>query len=305
MDRDRRSGYSLAMSSRFDGSAKLFQIGVKPLAEADWLIVDDNLPAYLDEKDHLLATRHDDVFAAEPGTGAAQAEVLGLIVDHLIAYHPHRYRRAGDSIEVAGRQIALDAPSPLLTAARLVQEDLLLLRKDEAGWRLVVGSLSFPSSWSLREKMGRALGDIHAPVPGFAGGTRNDQLIARMFDNARPETPMLRWNWSLYGDDRLFHPDSTGPGERRFGPGERADSIFLRVERQTLRNLPQTGAMLFTVRIFVDPIVELEKQPDAARIAASLLDQLRALDPAQLDYKGMTLERDRAIERLGEIAERF
>lgn len=291
------------MSSAFDGSARLFQIGVKPLAEADWLIVDDRLSDYLAEKDHLLATRRDEVFAAEPDLESAQAEVLAMVVDHLLAHHPDRYQRHGDTIQVAGRTIPLDAPDPLLTAARLVQEDLLILRKDEPGWRLVAGSLSFPSSWSLREKIGRILGEVHAPVPGFNAGTRNDQLITRMFDNARPETPMLRWNWSLYGDDRLFHPDSPGPTEPRFGAGERAENVFLRVERQTLRKLPQTGAMLFTVRIFVDPVAEIEKQPDAPRIAAALIDQLRALDPAQLDYKGMTLERDRVIARLGEIAQ--
>ena len=293
------------MSSAFDGSAKLFQIGVKPLVEADWLIVDDRLPDYLAEKDHLLATHHDDVFAAEPDTESAQAEVLEMVVDHLLAHYPDRHQRHGEAIQVAGRTIPLDASNPLLTAARLVQEDLLILRKDEPGWRLVAGSLSFPSSWSLREKIGRVLGEVHGPVPGFNAGTRNDQLITRMFDNARPETPMLRWNWSLYGNDRLFHPDSPGPGEPRFGAGERAENVFLRVERQTLRKLPQTGAMLFTVRIFVDPVAEIEKQPDAPRIAAALIDQLRALDPAQLDYKGMTLERDRVIARLGEIAQRI
>ncbi len=292
------------MSSAFDGSAKLFQIGVKPLDEADWLVVDDQLATYLGEKERLLATCRDEVFAAEPATEAAQAEVLALIVEHLLARHPNRYRRNSDTIEVAGRRLPLATPDPLLTAARLVQEDLLLLRKDAAGWRLVAGSLSFPSSWSLREKIGRVLGDVHARVPGFNAGTRNDQLITRMFDNARPETPMLRWNWSLYGDDRLFHPDSPGPGERRFGTGGRPENVFLRVERQTLRKLPQTGAVLFTVRIFVDSIAQIERQPDAPRIAAALIDQLRGLDPSQLDYKGMTLERDRVIARLDEIAQR-
>jgi len=293
------------MSSAFDGSQKLFQIGVKPLADADWLIVDDRLTEYLAEKEHLLAARRAEVFAAEPDTGTEQAEVLALVADHLLTHNPELYRRSGDSINVAGRRFPLHAPDPLLTAARLVQEDLLLLRKGETGWRLVAGSLSFPSSWSLREKMGGVLAQVHAPVPGFGTGTRNDQLITRMFDNARPETPMLRWNWSLYGDARLFHPDSPGPGERRFGMGDRAENIFLRVERQTLRKLPQTGAMLFTVRIFVDPIAEIERHPEAPRIAAALLDQLSGLDPAQLDYKGMTLERDRVIARLEEIAQKI
>lgn len=289
----------------YDGSAKLFQIGVRPLDVADWLVVDDRLAAYLTEKARLHAERRDEVFVAEAGTEMAQAEVLDLVVAHLLGYFPGTYRRVGGGMEVGGQGVALDGDHPLIVAASLVQEDILLLRRGETGWRLVAGSLCFPSSWSLREKFGQPIHAIHAPVPGFGGETRNAQLIARMFDTARPGQPMLRWNWSLYGDDRLFHPDSSAPGTRRFGQGERAENVFLRVERQTLRKLPGSGDMLFTVRIFVDPIGELEKQADAPRIAVSLIEQMLGLDAAQLDYKGMTLERDRVVERLGEIAQKI
>jgi hypothetical protein len=44
---------------------------------------------------------------------------------------------------------------PLKAAALLVQEDLILMRKGEDGWRLAAGSLCFPSSWTLTEKFGR------------------------------------------------------------------------------------------------------------------------------------------------------
>jgi hypothetical protein len=111
---------------------------------------------------------------------------------------------------------------------------------------------------------------------------------------------MIRWNWSLYGDDRLYHPDVSGPDRPRFGTD--MANIFLRVERQTLRLLPDSGDILFTIRIHVDPLATLEAQPEAIRIAAALADQLMALDPAQLDYKGLTLERDRLVERLGRVS---
>ena len=41
--------------------------------------------------------------------------------------------------------------------------------------------------------------------------------------------------------------------------------------------------------------------PRRGRIAAALVEQLLALTPEQLDYKGLTLERDRLVERLGEM----
>ena len=150
--------------------------------------------------------------------------------------------------------------------------------------------------------MGKVLADIHAPVPGFGPGTRQAEVMARMFDAMRPETPMIRWNFSLYGDERLFHPDVSGPDDRRFGSGERADPVYLRVERQTLRKLPETGAIAFSIRISVDPLERLEAHEDGAQIAASLMGQLNALTPDQVAYKGLTREKERVVKRLGEIA---
>ncbi len=292
------------MHTPYDGSSKLFQIGLKPLDLAQWIDVDGGLAAYLAEKERLLAAYRDEVFVAEPGTENAQAEVLALLGEHLPKRFPDTYRREGNAIAIipAGRTVALNDEPSLLTAARLVQEDLVLLRQGEAGWRVAAGSLSFPSSWSLREKFGRLMHEVHGPVPGFSGGTRNAELIERMFTNLRPEIAVIRWNWSLYGDDRLFHPESADPSRPRFGDAARAENIFLRVERQTLRKLPQSGAIVFTIRIYLDPIAELEKQAAAASIAAALMAQLNELNAEQLDYKGLTLERHRLVARLAQIS---
>ena len=117
------------------------------------------------------------LIADEPTTAldvTIQREVLDLIRAHL-----------GQAVD-GHDQPAGDDP-PLLTAARLVAEDLLLLFRDETGWRLGAAALCFPSSWVLAEKFGQQLETIHAPVPGFGPQSRNAQLIGRMFDAARPE----------------------------------------------------------------------------------------------------------------------
>ena len=286
----------------YDGSSRLFQIGLKPLSLADWIDVDERLPAYLREKDRLFRDRPTEVFAAEPGTDGAQREVLALLADHLPVRFPQVYRRDGDAVRIApDTVVALGDDPPLLTAARLVQDDLVLMRRGESGWRLAAASLSFPSSWSLAEKFGRPIHEVHAPVPGFGGGTRNAELIARMFDNLRPETPVIRWNWSLYGDDRLFHPDVAGPQERRFGAGAQAEHVVLRSERQTLRRLPLSGDIVFTIKIAVDPLDALERHSRGPQIAAALIAQLEALTDQQLAYKGMTAERERVIARLRQL----
>lgn len=150
-------------------------------------------------------------------------------------------------------------------------------------------------------KFGRALQDIHAPVPDFGRDTRNATIIERMFDNLRTEQPVMRWNWSLHADDTLHHPHSAG--QWRFGD-EKIDSLYFRLERQTLRRLPESGDILFTIRIYLDPLAALEQQPNADELARALISQLQAYTPAQLDYKGLTLERDRLITHLEAIASR-
>lgn len=287
------------MRTPYDGSSKLFAIGLKPLALGEWIDPDDRLAADLAEKDHLAATHWDEVFAAEPDTGTTQSEVLALLVEHLPSRFPALYRREDGAMRVGGRLVPLDGVPALWTAARLVQEDLVIMRRGEAGWRLAAASLCFPSSWRLADKFGLPIHEVHAPVPGFAAGTRNAELIARMFDNMRPETPMIRWNWSVYGDPELFHPHNSP--SRRFGAAERAERVFLRVERQTLRLLPQSRDILFTIRIIVDPLEALERHSDAPRIAGALIQQLLSFNAEQLDYKGMTIERDRLVARLREI----
>lgn len=294
------------MHTPYDGSSRLFTIGAKPIDTDTWIEVSDALPAYLEEKARLFATRHADVFAAADHTRAAQSEALALIADHVLTRFPQTYRRDGEDIEIvpARRRVRLDDQSlpPLRIAASLVAEDLVIMRRDESGWRLVAGAVCFPSSWRLAEKVGRPIEEVHAPVPGFGAGTRGAELIARMFDGMRPGNVALRWNWSLYGDAALFHPADSPP--RRFGDGERADPVFLRVERQTLTKLPASGDILFAIGIHVDPLAALERQPEAPSIAAALIAQLEALDEAQLAYKGLTLERGRLVARLREIAER-
>jgi hypothetical protein len=295
----------MTMPTPYDGSAPLFRIGTRPLDPGDWLEPDTAMGPQLAEKARLLAERRHDVFAELPESRPAQAELLALLSTHLPARFPALWHHSNAEmlvVPVDETVCVADDESPLLTAAKLVQDDLLILERDVSGWRLTAGSLCFPSSWVLGDKIGKVLADIHAPVPGFGPGTRQAEVMARMFDAMRPETPMIRWNFSLYGDDRLFHPDVSGPGDRRFGPGEKADTVFLRVERQTLRKLPETGAIAFSIRISVDPLERLETHVDGANIAASLAEQIMALTPDQLDYKGLTLERDRVVERLRELA---
>ena len=98
---------SSPLRTPYDGSSKLFQIGLKPLEAADWIDVDERLATDLAEKERLAAERWDEVFAAEPGTEAAQAELLAMLAAYLPERFPDVYRLDGSTM--IGR-VALSPP---------------------------------------------------------------------------------------------------------------------------------------------------------------------------------------------------
>ncbi|MGX7874823.1 heme-dependent oxidative N-demethylase family protein [Mesorhizobium sp. ORM6] len=296
----------------YDGSSKLFTIGLKPLDPMDWIEIDGHLQPYLAEKRRLYAEIPERVFVEETGTRDAQREVLELLGAYLPERFPDTYRRTDAGIEIAGAANHLAIPSgiadaPLVTASLLVQEDLILMRRGDSGWRLAAGSLCFPSSWSLLEKFGKPLQQIHEPVPGFGPGTRPAELINRMFDGLQGQA-VERFNWSIQADSALYHPlsnveriDRATNRPTRFPDGDVKAHAFIRVERQTLRKLPSSRDILFTIRIHLDPLAVLARHPDRATLAVSFAAQLEALDLDQLDYKGLTSDRDGLVSVLNHM----
>lgn len=241
-------------------------MGTHALDLRRWLLVDERREAELALKDVLLTEHHGLVVAALPGSEAAAAELEAAVRAWLRQHRPDL-----EPPEVPGGLHPVDA------AGRLVQEDLCLVqeRSGDAGsaWVLTAASVCFPSHWRLGEKLGRSMAEIHAPVPHYA-----DELRARVdtfFSRLRAERPVWRRNLSVHAHDDLFRPE---PHERPDAfppePTPDLDGVWLRSEYQTLRRLPRSGAVAFTIRTQVCPAGVLARRPD---VAASLGARLRSI----------------------------
>ncbi|MCA1439805.1 DUF3445 domain-containing protein [Ensifer sp. IC4062] len=287
----------------YDGSSKPFTIGLVQLDPDRWIEPDDALEFYLDQKARLLASMRESIFVAEPGTEPAQDELLNVLTEYLPNRYPALYRREGDAMVVGKRRVALDGDAALVTAGSLVQDDLAIMERRDGDWRLAAAYVAFPSSWSLAEKFGGAMHEIHAPVPGFGERTRNAELITRMFDNLSPGRFVERFNWSINVDGALHLPKSKSEevDAEAVSPLSE-DGTFIRIERQTLRKLPETGAIVFTIRIYSDPLAALRSRPDAAALAGSFVAQLRELTLPQAAYKGLVSKREALATTLLAIA---
>ena len=227
-----------------------FRIGLAPIAPEAWLEGGEADPSA--RKDPLFAAHPAEVWAETEGSRPAQAEVLELVAAAL------------------GRSIAEDGRPPLLAAARAVADDLCLMEKRDGAWRLTALSLSAGSFFTASEVIGRSLAELHVPVTGFQ--ERLLTRVTRIFDGLRDGLVLERRNWSVVSSPDLFMPD---PAPMRavipdIDPADAAEALRVRVERQTLRRLPRTGGVLFTIRVWIDPLSAIAADPDRlARFAAA------------------------------------
>ncbi len=265
-------------------------MGLFPLELQDWIEPDERMVTELAEKERLLHERPYDVFAALPEAAEGAAETLALLAEHLPTRFPALYTREGEVLHNLVTQQSWDLTQtelhPLDVAGRLVQEDLCLMKPLESSeaYCLVAASLCFPTRWRLSEKIGQPLNTIHAPIPGY-----EEQLASTMdryFERIKTDKPVWRLNWGLIDDPALFQP--TGHGRKGHNPDitpeNAGEKIWLRMERQTLRRLPRSQDVLFTIRVYVRPLHDLANRPEQA---AALAAAARALPEPMRLYKSL------------------
>ena len=270
----------------FAGGRFRLAMGLQPVEEYAWFDLGQNLSCVLDAKRALLDSRHSEVFQALPAADMAASELLCLLAEHLSRYHAALFRKDGDQLAnlVSGEiwNIAEPPLHPLDLAGRLVAEDLCLLQSRESNLVLVGASLCAPSRWVLAEKIGQPVRAVHAPVPGYDGalGQPVDQFLAAL----KPGRLFRRFNWGIADDPTPFQPMAAAPA-RDITAANAGEKLWLRVEQQTFRRLPETAAILFAIRT---TITRLDQAIQSGTGAGDLAAAIREMPPAMQDYKRIT-----------------
>jgi dimethylamine monooxygenase subunit A len=277
-------------------------MGLLKIPESEWFEIFDlqERALQMTEKRKLLANNQDEVFISDPSAMMASTEVLNLMLEHLPIIRPELYSRQENTIKLEshtkfdGDEWSTDLKTnemhPLDLAARLVQEDLIIMlppdnrqTQTSKGWWLAAGSVAFPSRWSLKKKFRQTMDIIHAPVPFY-----KEQLqppTNNFFDQMPVNEIFSRRNWSLHDNPFLRQDGTERMSEEppnRITSVNAGEHLWLRVERQTLRKLKETGAILFTIRIHLRQLKHVVKfQGIPNRIARAL----SALPPEMQTYK--------------------
>jgi hypothetical protein len=231
------------------------RLGTFPVEISNWLLRDAEFDLTVQLKKKLLATRRSEVVGLQPGGDEVAEEAAQLV-------------SAWAGVELASRGI--DA---LVEASLLVADDLAVLqpiKSHDGSEQLLLNAavVCCPSRWMLSEKMGHNMFAIHEPVAKYADHV--GAAVDTYFQRLTVEKPVWRSNWIIQDHPALFQPQiPTGPLVKT------PDELWIRMERQTLRRLPKTGGILFTIRGYQQPLPEyLSRSKQIAQNIRTMLERL-------------------------------
>lgn len=184
---------------------------------------------------------------------------LACRAEHL-ARHPGSVQVLPEAQDACGEAAALVAGVDNLgQAACRTWEDLCVLTRvgEQEPFRLTGAAVAFPTDWVVADKLGLPLGDVHAPIHGYAG--RFSEGVDRFVDGLRPGEIWGRANWFVVPSGAWRYLPGDAPAARfaHVSADNAGDTLFVRCERQTLRCLPQTGGVLFTIGVYREPLANV------------------------------------------------
>ncbi|KAI1371679.1 mannosyl transferase [Hypoxylon crocopeplum] len=278
-------------------------MGLRSIKHVDWIELDNHYPRYHADKARRIQERGHKCCRTAPEAYPAAVELLEDLADYLPARYPSLYKRtdvgldnlwSGESFDIVTRPLPED---PMQTCARLVQDDLaIMIEKPDSQYYLLAGAVLLPGFWRLEDKYGMPLSEIHTSgdVPQFKEKLEKGML--NFFRRLKPEEMVARNNYFMQVDDDLGWSWSIGSEDSEdvsWSTAEKNRAIehhYFRSERQTLRRLPRSGGVVFTIRTYFHPITEIAEED---YVPGRLASAVRSWGDDVSKYKGK--------ERYGEV----
>ncbi|KAI5954712.1 hypothetical protein KGF57_003735 [Candida theae] len=288
-------------------------MGIRNMDWHSWIELDNQWKYYHDLKLKRLATKGDDLYNTSPKAVAASWEFLEELLDYLPVRYPSlfHYDKEKRVIKILATEEVYDLNdkecNPIVTAAKLIQDDIAIMveNEDDGQYSLESGCITLAGFWKIKDKFQMKLDQIHTSgdVPKYK--THLGPAMNKFFRRLTVESPVVRNNYFIQTDNHLDWSSSIGSEEdANVGWNTAPDAtdvnnLFFRSERQSLRRLPRTGAVAFTVRTYFIPMVELCKEPYVPR---RLLNGITSWDEDVNEYRGFYKFKDVLLPYLEERA---
>lgn len=230
-----------------------------------------------------------------------------LGVDNLVTGEQHIFLKPQQDIEKGGKFSKSNGIDPILIAAKMVQDDLAIMIENEDGeYYLKSGAIMLAGFWRFRDKFNKPLSYIHdsGDVPKYKENLKNG--MEKFFVRLTCDKPVVRNNYFIQTDDDLPWSRSIGDennehvGWNTAENASKVEQIYFRSERQSLRRLPRSGGVVFTIRTYFTPLTEICKEPHVPR---RLLDGMKSWEDDVADYKGFEKYKDVVLPYLEMRAE--
>ena len=259
-------------------------MGLRNVKWDDWIELDNHFPRFHADKARRINERGSKCCMTGPEAYPAALELLEELRSYLPDRYPTLYQRTDTGIRNLWSGEHLDTTSdplpedPMQTAARLVQDDLaIMIERPDNQYYLLAGAILLPGFWRLEDKFGMPLSEIHTSgdVPQFREKLEKGML--NFFRRLKPEELVARNNYFLQVDDDLAWSPSIGSEDSpniSWNTAEKNRAIqhhYFRSERQTLRRLPRSGGVVFTIRTYFHPVTEIvEEEYVPGRLASAV-----------------------------------
>ncbi|CEJ86152.1 hypothetical protein VHEMI04024 [[Torrubiella] hemipterigena] len=271
-------------------------MGLRVVAPIDWIELDNQFPKFHADKAARIIERGEQCIKTHEEAFSAAVELLEELTEYLPARYPSLYQKtatgirnlwSGESFNIQGRLLQED---PMVICSRLVQDDLaLMIEQPDGQYRLLAGSILLAGFWRLSDKFGMTLSDIHTSghVPHFHEKLEGGML--KFFQRLKCDKFYARNNYFIQVDESLPWSYSIGDEDSpalSWSTAEKNKAIehhWFRSERQTLRRLPKTKAICFTIRTYFHPITDIVKED---HVPGRLASAVRSWDDWVAEYKG-------------------
>ncbi|GKT41002.1 uncharacterized protein ColSpa_01183 [Colletotrichum spaethianum] len=271
-------------------------MGLRSIHPEEWIELDNHFPKYHADKTARIRERAEKCYGTAPEAYPAAMELLEELVQYLPARYPTLFKRtavgidnkwSGESFNIVETPLKED---PMAIAAKLVQDDLaIMMERPDGKYYLLAGAILLAGFWRLSDKFGMSLEEIHTSgdVPHYKEKLHNG--MSSFFKRLRCDQVYSRNNYFIQVDDSL--PWSWSIGEEdspvvSWSTAEKNRAIehhYFRSERQSLRRLPKSKAIVFTIRTYFHPITELASEK---YVPGRLASAIRSWDEKVADYKG-------------------
>ena len=153
---------------------------------------------------------------------------------------------------------------------RNIEEDFLILIKnnphDKEEEYIMRASLNgFPAGFDPRVNFNQPISFIHQPVPQYK--SRLQFSMTKFFNNLQPDKLWVRHNWGIQTHNMYFNMDTNHgrPGDKihQLSMNEidfDNEGCCLRCERQLFTRMPQSGAIIMTIRTYLTPIKTIKQE---------------------------------------------